>query len=266
LNYKKIILYKEPAISEINTELLTEFLEENFPIKVEIKDSVFKEFNLEDIKKLSNIRITDIKSQFSEYKSSDVEIEFERKLCEDSSLMNTTTKVEDAQEISEVFMYDGFELQKILRHINENNDTLHIILTNRLMCTFDENDKRYHARAVICANPSIISTTGIIEAPAKPKEYYFEVMKLRTQGLDIKSAKERYKDKFLEYNDKRLTKVLEGYILQVIFYNITGESFCEDIECRLNNAHWQKDLLFSQLEINKLCKKHNEILANLKMI
>jgi hypothetical protein len=140
---------------------------------------------------------------------------------------------------------------------------LHIILTNRLTCTFDENDKRYHARAVICANPSIISTTGIIEAPAKPKEYYFEVMKLRTQGLDIESAKEKYKDKFLEYNDKRLTKVLEGYILQVIFYNITGESFCEDVECRLNNAHWQKDLLFSQLEINKLCKKHNEILANL---
>ena len=263
MNYKKIILYKEPAISEINTELLTEFLEENFPIKVEIKDSVFKEFNLEDIKKLSNIRIKDIKSQFSEYKSSDVEIEFERKLCEDSSLMNTTTKVEDAQEISEVFMYDGFELQKILRYLNKDNEVLHIILTNRLTCTFDENDKRYHARAVICANPSIISTTGIIEAPAKPKEYYFEVMKLRTQGLDIESAKEKYKDKFLEYNDKRLTKVLEGYILQVIFYNITGESFCEDIECRLNNAHWQKDLLFSQLEINKLCKKHNEILANL---
>ncbi|MEC9416791.1 MAG: DUF6775 family putative metallopeptidase [Thermoproteota archaeon] len=48
-----------------------------------------------------------------------------------------------------------------------------------------------------------------------------------------------------------------------MFYNITGESFCEDIECRLNNAHWQKDLLFSQLEISKLCKKHNEILTNL---
>ena len=263
MNLKKIILYKEPAISEINTELLTEFLEEKFPIKVEIKNNVFKEFSLEDIKKLSNIRITDIKNPFSEYVASDDEIEFEKKLCEDSSVMNSTPMVENAQEISEVFMYDGFELQKILRYLNKDNEVLHIILTNRLTCTFDENDKRYHARAVICANPSIISTTGIIEAPAKPKEYYFEVMKLRTQGLDIESAKEKYKDKFLEYNDKRLTKVLEGYILQVIFYNITGESFCEDIECRLNNAHWQKDLLFSQLEINKLCKKHNEILANL---
>ena len=263
MNFKKIILYNEPAISEINIEKLSKFLEDNFPFKVEIKENIFKEFTLKNIKELSNTRITDIKNSFSKYDSNDIEIEFEEKLCKNSSLMDSTIIVEDAEEISQVFMYDGFELQKILRYLNEDNQIIHVILTNRLTCTFDENDTRYHARAVICANPSIISTTGIVEAPAKPKEYYFEVMKLRTQGLDIESAKEKYKDKFLEYNDKRLTKVLEGYILQVIFYNITGESFCEDIECRLNNAHWQKDLLFSQLEINKLCKKHNEILANL---
>ena len=263
MNFKKIILYKEPAITEINIEQLTIFLEKNFPIKVEIKENIFKEISLENIKKISNIRIKDITNPFLEHVSSGEEIDFEKRLCEDTSLMDSTTRVEDAQEISQVFMYDGFELQKILRYLNEDNETLHVILTNRLTCTFDEEDNRYHARAVICANPSIISTTGIIEAPAKPKEYYFEVMKLKSQGMDIKSAKEKYKGKFLEYNDKRLTKILEGYLLQVIFYNITGESFCEDIECRLNNAHWQKDLLFSQLEITKLCKKHNEILTNL---
>ena len=263
MNFKKIILYKEPAITEINIEQLTIFLEKNFPIKVEIKENIFKEISLENIKKISNIRIKDITNPFLEHVSSGEEIDFEKRLCKDTSLMDSTTRVEDAQEISQVFMYDGFELQKILRYLNEDNETLHVILTNRLTCTFDEKDKRYHARAVICANPSIISTTGIIEAPAKPKEYYFEVMKLKSQGVDIKSAKEKYKGKFLEYNDKRLTKILEGYLLQVIFYNITGESFCEDIECRLNNAHWQKDLLFSQLEITKLCKKHNEILTNL---
>ena len=262
MNFKKIILYKEAAISEIDIKQLIDFLEDNFPFKVQINESAFKEFSLENINRLSNIRVTDIKNPFLTYESSDIEIEFEKKLCEDSSLMNTTTKVEDAQKISEVFMYDGFELQKILRYLNDDR-ALHIIITNRLTCTFDENDERYHARAVICANPAIISTTGIIEAPAKPKEYYFEVMSLKEQGLDTKSAKEKYKDEFLEYNDKRLTKIVEGYILQVIFYNITGESFCENIECRLNNAHWQKDLLFSQLEISKLCQKHNEILSNL---
>jgi hypothetical protein len=263
LNFKKIILYKEPAISEINIEKLTNFLECNFPVKVDIEDNIFKKFSLEDIKKLSNSRITDIKSSFSKHKSSDIEIEFEEKLCQDSSLINTTMKVEDAEDINQIFMYDGFELQKILRYLNDDKETLHIILTNRLTCTFDENDKRYHARAVICANPAIISTTGIIEAPAKPKEYYFEVLALKSQGLDIRSAKEKYKEEFLGYNDKRLTKIVEGYALQVIFYNITGKAFCEDIECRLNNAHWQKDLLFSQLKISKLCEKHNEILSNL---
>jgi len=263
LNFKKIRIYTEPANSEIDIERLTKFLEYNFPVKVEKKDNIFKEFNPEDIKKLSETRITDIKNSFLKHRSSDTEIEFEAKLCRNSSVMDSTTRVENAQEISQVFMYDGFELQKILRYLNNNKETLHIILTNRLTCTFDENDNRYHARAVICANPAIISTTGIIEAPAKPKEYYLEVMALKSQGLDVKSTKEKYKEEFLDYNDKRLTKVVEGYILQVIFYNITGEAFCEDIECRLNNAHWQKDLLFSQLEINKLCKKHSEILTGL---
>jgi len=263
LNFKKIILYKEPAISEIDIEQLTCFLETKFRIHVEVRENVFKQFNDEQIKRLSSIRVRDVKDSFSIYEYTVDEIEFEKKLSQDSSLMDSTTKVEDADDISEVYMYDGFELQKILRYLNEDKEILHIIITNRLTCTFDENDNRYHARAVICANPAIISTTGIIEAPAKPREYYFEAMALKSQGLGIESAKEQYKNRFLEYNDKRLTKVLEGYILQIIFYNITGESFCEDIQCRLNNAHWQKDLLFSQIERSKLCKKHSEILENL---
>ena len=266
MNFKKIILYNEPAIPVIDIKQLRNSLEEYFPIQVEIKDNIFKQFSTKNINKLSNSRVSDIRNPFSEHKSSSIEIEFEKKLCQDSSLMNTTVKVEDAKKINQVFMYDGFELQKILRCFNNNNETMHIILTNRLTCTFDENDERYHARAVICANPAIISITGIIEAPAKPREYYFDVMSLKAQGLEIDSVKEKYKDEFLEYNDKRLTKVLEGYILQIIFYNITGESFCEDIKCMLNNAHWQKDLLLSQLTIGKLCKKHKDILTRINNV
>ena len=263
MNFKKIILYKEPAISEINIAHLTNFLETEFPIQVEIRENIFKQFNDEQIKGLSSIRVRDVKNSFSIYDYTVDEIEFEKRLSQDSSLMDSTIKVEDAEDISQVYMYDGFELQKILRYLNGDKEVLHIIITNRLTCTFDENDSRYHARAVICANPAVISTTGIIEAPAKPREYYFEAMALKSQGLGIESVKEQYKNRFLEYNDRRLTKILEGYMLQIIFYNITGESFCEDIQCRLNNAHWQKDLLFSQIEVSKLCKKHSKILENL---
>ena len=158
------------------------------------------------------------------------------------------------------FFYDGFEFQKIISNhipINETNqNTLSIILTNKLTCTFDESDFRYHARVLIGTNPTIISTTGIVEAPAKPKEYYIELMtdfsKEKTNEIN-----EKYKGEFLEYNDPRLSDVVEGYFLQTIMYYETGDAFCKDKDCRLYNAHWQKELLHSQFN-KKFCSKCEE--------
>ena len=100
----------------------------------------------------------------------------------------------------------------------------------------------------------------MIEAPAKSSEFYIEAMANRAQGQDIKSVKEKHEGEFLEYHDERLSKVIEGYLLQVIFYLLTGESFCDYMDCRLNNSHWQRDLLYSQIEIRKLCNRHQKIL------
>ena len=137
-----------------------------------------------------------------------------------------------------------------------------IIFTNKLTCTFDENDFRYHARALIGSNPVIISTTGIIEAPAKPKQYYLDLMTNFTKEK-IDEVKEKYKGKFLEYNDSRISEIIEGYVLQAIMYYETGDAFCEDKGCRLFNAHWQKDLFYSQLENKKLCNKHQKSIRKL---
>ncbi len=115
------------------------------------------------------------------------------------------------------------------------------------------------------ANPSIISTTGIIEAPAKPREYYLDLMTKYRQGLNLDSIKEKYKGEYLEYNDPQLSKIIEGYLLQAIFYYETTEAFCENRDCRLFNAHWQKDLLNSQLRIRKFCANHQKIFEKLTM-
>ena len=66
-------------------------------------------------------------------------------------------------------------------------------------------------------------------------------MKCKMQGLDIQNVKKNYGGKFLDYHDKRLSKISEGYLLQAIFYYITGDAFCDSLDCRLNNAHWQKE-------------------------
>ena len=146
---------------------------------------------------------------------------------------------------------------------DNNGDVLHIIFTNKLTCTFDESDYRYHARAIIGSNPTIISTTGMIEAPAKPKQYYLDLM-VNFSDDKIEEIKNKYKGEFLEYHDSRLSEIAEGYLLQSIIYYETGDAFCNSKECRLFNAHWQKDLFYSQIQNKKLCEKHQQVLEKVR--
>jgi len=266
LKISKIFLYDEPAVQEIQISNLKNFLLETFPIDVEIKECIFHNLDEKTIEKISCCRVFDTTSPFKKLVPSKQEIDFEKSVCKDTKLMEKTTMVEDAKKIEDVVMYDGFELQNIIYDVITKNDSesnnLHIVFTNRLICTYDTADSRYHGRTVICSNPAIISTTGMIEAPARPREYYFESMKYKMQGLDIQDIKKKYSEKFLDYHDNRLSKISEGCLLQAIFYYMTGDVFCDSLDCRLNNAHWQKDLLYSQLKIGKLCNKHQALLDN----
>lgn len=249
----KIILYDEPTVPQIQLQKLRKFITDTFPVKTEIRKNFFH--NLEEInyEKIASVRIFDLKKPFKIHNplTEEIQIEIENK---------------DMSNKEEMILYDGFEFQKITSEFipmeESKEETLHIIFTNKLTCTFDENDFRYHARALIGSNPIIISTTGIIEAPAKPKQYYLDLMTDFSKER-IEEIKEKYKGEFLEYNDSRISEIIKGYVLQAIMYYETGDAFCEDKGCRLFNAHWQKDLFYSQLENKKLCNKHQKSIKKL---
>ena len=266
MKISKIILYDEPAVQELQISNLKNFLIETFHIDVEIKKCIFNNLDRKTIERISGCRIFEPKIPFKKHLPNELEIDFEKSVCNDTKLMEKTTMVEDAERIEDVVLYDGFEIQNIIYDVITENDSnpnnLHIIFTNKLTCTYNTDDCRYHGRTIICSNPAIVSTTGMIEAPARPREYYFEAMKCKTEGLGIQDIKKSYNGKFLNYHDKRLSKIAEGYLLQAIFYYMTGNAFCDSLDCRLNNAHWQKDLLYSQLKIGKLCNKHQALLDN----
>jgi hypothetical protein len=255
LKISKIFLYDEPSVPEININQLADFIKKNFAIDIEVRKNIFSNVKKTTAKQLASCRIFNTRKPFEFHSPSAEEIEFEKNSFQNSS------------KIKNIIMYDGFEFQKILSDLiseAENSaNNFHLIFTNRLMCTYDYNDYRYHGRAIICSNPSIISTTGIIEAPAKPKEYYIELISNMAQGLNLESIKKKYRGSYLEYHDERISTIVEGYAMQALFYYLTGEPFCELKECRLFNPHWQKELLHSQIETGKLCKKHQKILGDL---
>ena len=115
MKFKKIILYDEPSISEINISNLVKFLKETLPVEVVVKDNFFKEFTSQQIQKVSETRIFEIQNTFRRHNPSQTDLELEEQFCKNSKVMEQTKKPEEADSISEVVMYDGFEIQKIIR-------------------------------------------------------------------------------------------------------------------------------------------------------
>lgn len=179
------------------------------------------------------------------------EVEYEKR-----RMLDTTIK-------SLGVLYDGSKVTGIYAgSIAEGQlsvENAHIVFTNQLVGTWDDNDKRYHARVAVYGYPSIISTSGVVEAPARPREFYLK----RQMGVDPVALKAEFRGRFIDYDDPRLTEVMKGYVAQALFYHMTGEPFCQDKTCRLYNAHWQEDLIHAQLTGDDFCPEHAAFLSGL---
>jgi hypothetical protein len=164
-------------------------------------------------------------------------------------------------------LHDGFVLQRTLAQFisdkESHTDHVHLVFTHLITCTFAEEDYRYHGRAVVCGTPSIVSIPGIVEAPAKPREFYYK-QTLGFQGLS--SLKAQFAGKFIDYDDARMTEAAIGYAIQALFYFATdGEPFCDDKDCRLFNSHWQEDLIRTQVEKPGYCRMHSQLAVKFKV-
>lgn len=159
-------------------------------------------------------------------------------------------------------IYDGWEFMKFVRSLlpSHSPSELQILLTSRLLSTPEEGI--HHIRTILLGYPSIISTSGLVEGPAKPKEFYLARRLLADEliGYQLLEGKP-----YLLYDDPRLPLVIRGYALQAFFYHITGNPFCPDKGCSLYNAHRQEELIYAQLESPyELCPYHLEVLKKWK--
>lgn len=165
-------------------------------------------------------------------------------------------------------LYDGLQVMALCRDLlpreKRSLDSIHLIFTDQLLGTWEESDRRYHARVAIFGFPNLLSTTGLVEAPAKPREYYLLKQGYLALGLgDAPAALEaQFQERALGHGDPRLAEAMKGYVMQAIFYHLIGDPFCPNPACRLFNAHWQEEVLRAQLGGN-LCPRHREMITDL---
>jgi hypothetical protein len=176
-------------------------------------------------------------------------------------------KLKEAIVKTKGLLLDPVNTGRLFEKIKLTKDAIGIIITDKLIATYEDADKRLHLRAAIFGFPSIISTSGIVEAPAKPRDYYLEKQKyslLKAWEFKEEELKRKFKNRFIDYHDPRLSEVLKGYIAQAIFFIWTGNPFCKNKACRLFNAHWQEDLIRAQIHSGRFCKTHQQKLTKIK--
>jgi len=252
LRISKVIFYDEPAVPEIRLDSLVCFAEDTVGIHAEKRGPILSRGGPDIQSQMAASRVLRLDAPFARRVPTPEEIRAEEAYAGTAGGPDTAC-------------YDGIQLQGIFAQLIPREeavlDILHVIFTDRLTCTYDDTDRRYHGRAMIGSNPAIISTTGMIEAPAKPRGYYVDLI---AGTGDEEGVRRQYAGEFLEYHDKRLAAVAEGYFLQAMLYYVSGEPFCDSRDCRAFNAHWQRDLLHSQIGEGRLCERHQRILHSVK--
>jgi hypothetical protein len=163
-------------------------------------------------------------------------------------------------------LLDGFGLQRIYSDfICEDEmelEHVHVIFKDSLIATYDEVTRRFHARTLICGTPSIISTNGIIEAPAKPRDYYFKMMLSNLLDRSNEEIKTKFNGRFIDYGDPSVFCAALGFAVQAVFYFLTdGDPFCIENTCTLYNSHWQEEMIRAQVKTPKFCKYHETLLS-----
>ncbi|MCK5547559.1 MAG: hypothetical protein KAI64_00985 [Thermoplasmata archaeon] len=256
----KFFLYDEPSTGNFKLNEIADYIEERTGLKVEPREGFLqhnKPENADELaKRFASCKVRNIE-KWEEHEPLYGEVNIEKRLITDPKFRLPG------------ILYEGMKLQRIFQSLIPQDErsigNLHLVFTNRLFTTFDDDDRRFHARVILCGYPSLISTSGIVEAPARPKGFYAAKQKLSSVGIEaVDMIKEEYKDEIIDYDDERLTEVLKGYAMQALFYHATGEPFCEIGKCRLFNAHWQSEVMEAQLGGDLYCPRHEKMLEKVR--
>jgi hypothetical protein len=250
-------LYEEGDLDGLNIIELGQYLEKNtripFCIRGNIYQSLPEKEKVEVAEELARIRVRDPGKRFFSGVPFQAEVDYEKKRIGDPSWKIFGILYEGAlyqKKISDLIFKEGLVFECCI-----------IFITNQLFGTWDRDDHRYHARVSLYGFPSLISLAGLVEAPAKPKDFYIK----KQMGTPVELLKEEFQGGFLDYGDSRMTEVLKGYVMQALFLHLTGDPFCEDRDCRLFNSHWQEEVLHAQMNGKyEFCPRHAAILKELR--
>jgi len=156
--------------------------------------------------------------------------------------------------------YEAVALQTILGLLIDPAETglshLHVMFTANYLGLWRDNEAYLKLRAAVLGPLNILSTSGLVEAFELPRQYHFMRQQLAVMGIE-EEVEDTFADQTLGYGDPRLNEFCKGYLMQAVFYRLTGETGCENPDCRLYLDRTQQAMMRTQvLGRPGLCARH----------
>ncbi len=179
---------------------------------------------------------------------------------------------EPQDALADSFTFHAAPYQTVLRLLLPDDEIdaghLHIVFTEAAIGTWREELSLFRLHAICLGSPTIVSTTGFVEALPRPREYEFKRAQLAIFGVDqdaLEDLSEEFADRTFGYGDARINEIAKGYALMACFHRAFGSTFCADRHCRLHAARTQEELIEAQCGPKAgLCDTHQVMLGLLE--
>lgn len=212
-------------------------------------------------------------ARFTDDQRSELEQEIARQLQHAQVTELPDDGADDAPDLTDLdLVFEASGYQAILRLLidpeESDADHLHIVFTDNALGSWRDDDRAFRLHISSMGAPSIISTTGFVEALPRPREYHFKRTQFAMLGVEedtLEDLTREFADRTFGYGDPRINEVCKGYALMACFYRAFGEEFCSDPSCRLHAATSQQEMIETQCGQNVgLCERHAAMLMAMR--
>jgi hypothetical protein len=252
-------LYDDPESAGLNVLDLAGYLAARLPdVEVSPRSDYFTHHLARFAEEQQDMLVQELEKQLSSFEIEDAILPEDR----------GKAPAEPTEDLDLGAIYDATGLQAALKLLlppeESGADHLHIVFTDHCIADWDLAARRMRIRIAALGQPTVISTSGLIEAPEKPKQYHFMRAQLAFLGQEeaLDEVEGHFSDTTLGYADPRLNEVLKGYVLKAAFYRMFNEAACRVQSCRLFDAATHEEMLEAQTGRRPgLCHRHAEMLT-----
>jgi hypothetical protein len=110
---------------------------------------------------------------------------------------------------------------ELIQSDEKNLEHCHIVFTDQVLLVWTKSAARYQVIVPVLGFPGFISVAGVIDGSTKQERSCAG----QRSGVELTGRAKNLAEEYLGNGWRRTEEIVKGYVLQILFYHITGRPF-----------------------------------------